>query len=164
MLLHGGAVFVVFGGRGLCRPLFSLGGRKMFFVVFGGRGLCRPSSVCVNSGRIFRSPPFFLLWATDERFVSPSVRRLGDIWCFVPLPFSGKGEAFSGDEEKELEFWAKQETCFKRKRTRKNQGDSFRRAPARAAARHLPQRGRHGGACPPLRSDALGSKKIAAAF
>ena len=158
MLLHGGAVFVV--SRGFAAPFFSLGGRKMFFVVFGGRGLCRPSSVCVNSGRIFRAPLFFLLWAKSERFASPfrgEERAIclpfcpaaGDIWCFVPLPFSGKGEAFSGDEEKELEFWTKQETCFKRKRTRKNQGDSFRRAPALTGAPPHPHRGGHRGAFPP---------------
>ena len=74
-----------------------------------------PPSACLNSGRVFRVPPFSLITARSKLFVSPLVRISyspsllfgtknelfmsplpfggGDIWCFVLPPLFGEGRS-----------------------------------------------------------------------
>ena len=86
-----------------CSPFFPYHGEE--------RTICLPS----RPNFLFPLSPI----RNEERtfYVSPSVRRRGIFGVLSSLPCSGKAEAFSGDEEKGLEFLAKKENCLDRKRT-----------------------------------------------
>ena len=108
-------------------PLFSLSGRRanllsplpfvrsgeMFGAVFGGGGFASPSA-CMNSGRIFHIPPFFLIRAMDNPiYISPSVRRRGDVRRFVLPPLFGEGRSVFRRRRKGVGvFWRKKRTAL----------------------------------------------------
>ena len=160
-----GGCFLIRGGLSAALPPFRLCEQREhfscspFFPYHGEeRTICLPSR-----------PNFLFLLSpirNEERtfYVSPSVRRRGYLVFCPPSPFRGREKRFPGTKKRSWSFGQNKRPASNGNEPEKNQGDSFRRAPARAGARHLPQRGRHGGAYPPLRSDALGSEKIAAAF
>ena len=126
-----------FGGRGFAAPFRSAGG---CFLIRGGLSAALPPFRLCEQREHFSCSPFFPYHGEERTICLPSrpnflfpplsySERRTNFLCLPfrsaagifgvlsSLPFSGKGEAFSGDEEKELEFWAKQETCFERKRT-----------------------------------------------